>query len=121
MCGNSSGLSIRTISPCFDVSEDSNTSVAVDLGNQRLVALILPILTGATLTVYTSETLTGTYVLCKSSADDAITITAGGTAMYRGLTAAHTEALRGARFIKLESAGTEAADRAITFVTESRP
>lgn len=120
MCG-SSGVSFREISPCFDVSADDNTSVAVDLGNERLVGLILPAMTGATLTVYASATLTGTYVLCKSSADDAITITAGGTAMYRGLTAAHMEALRGVRFLKLESVGTEAADRAITFVTESRP
>lgn len=115
------GVAIVTKSPCFDVSEDSNTSVAVDLGAGRLVGLFLPAMTGATLTVYSSETETGTYVLCKSSADDAITITAGGTAMYRGLTAAHMEALRGVRFLKLESAGTEAADRAITFVTETRP
>ena len=115
------GINYLAFEPCFDVSADNNTSVEIDAGSVfEIVGFFFPAMTGTAITVYASPTSGGTFTQVKDSDNAAVSIVVSGTATYVGLTETEQAALRGCRFIKLESNGTEAADRDITVAVQRR-
>ena len=116
---------VHTLPATFDISEDANASIAIDLGGGRLIGIIMAgTWTAAGLFLKASDRLGGTYRDVFDSASSALVLVATPLInQHIGLLPAIKEVANCARFIKLGSGvvATEvqqAADRTVLVMVE---
>ena len=117
---------VHTLPATFDISEDANASIAIDLAGGRLIGIIMAgTWTAAGLFLKASDRLGGTYRDVFDSASSALVLVATPLVnQHIGLLPAIKEVANCARFIKLGSGvvGTEVAqitqDNAVLVMVE---
>lgn len=111
-----SNVGNRTEELQFTIASSGTESEARPINGIKVFALILPTMTGATISFKVSDSATGTFVPLYDDAGNLISITATDDACVALTSSAASMGLAPCKWVKLVSASAEAAERSIKLI-----